>query len=81
MITVKQWKELNNFEPIKDDILDIDGTIAMIAMVRGKDTAEIEENTAVDELLPEFLACVREVNGSVFAKLNQLPKNVERDGK
>lgn len=80
MVTVKVWKDINSFEPIVNDMLDVDGTVKRIAAVRGKTVEEIEE-MPIDELLPEFLRCVNETNRAVFAKLNKMPKNADGDGK
>ena len=80
MITVKQWKELVSFEPIsKDGVIDVDGTIKHIATVRGKSIEEIENTLAVDELLPEYIKCVHDVNNLVFKKLDVMPKNGSGD--
>jgi hypothetical protein len=79
MITVKTWKELVTFDPIRDGKLDVDGTIRLIATVKDKTVEEIEENTPIDELLPLFLACVHEANDLVFAKINTMPKNGKGD--
>ena len=74
MITVKIWREMNNFDPLANGKFDIDNTIKYISIVRGKTADEVEQMPA-DELLPEFLKCLREINNSVFAKLDQMPKN------
>lgn len=80
MITVKQWKDLVSFEPIsKEGVIDVDGTIRQIAIVRGKTVEEIEESLTVDELLPEYINCVHDVNSLVFSKLDVMPKNGNGD--
>lgn len=80
MITVKDWKDIVTFEPIsKDGILDVDGTISRISKVRGKTVEEIEAETAVEDLLPEYIKCVREVNSLVYKKLEAIPKNGSGD--
>lgn len=80
MITVKQWKDLVSFEPIsKEGVIDVDGTIRQIAIVRGKTVEEIEESLTVDELLPEYINCVHDVNALVFSKLDVMPKNGNGD--
>lgn len=78
MITVKLWKDINCFEPIKGNVLDVDGTIDLIAKVKGKTIEEMEEIDIAD-LLPMFLECVHEVNAKVFEKVAQLPKNGSGD--
>ena len=70
MITVKLWKDINCFEPIKGNVLDVDGTIDLIAKVKGKTIEEMEEIDIAD-LLPMFLECVHEVNAKVFEKVAQ----------
>lgn len=80
MITVKMWKDINTFQPIVADRLDVDGTVKRIAAVREKSVEEIEE-MPVENLLPEFLECVSIVNRAVFAKLDKMPKNADGDGK
>lgn len=80
MITVKLWREINTFDPLnggKD--FDLDGTVDIIARVRNKTKEEVEE-MPMEELLPEFLKCVQEVNALVFKKINQMPKNGSGDG-
>ena len=80
MITVREWKEIVAFEPIdKNGVLDVDGTIKHIATVRGKSVEEIEAETAVEDLLPEYIKCVREVNSLVYKKLDAMPKNAKGD--
>ena len=80
MITVKQWKDLVSFEPIsKDGVINVDGTIEQIAIVRGKTVDEIENTLTVDELLPEYIKCVHEINNLVFSKLDVMPKNGNGD--
>ena len=79
-ITVKQWKDLVAFEPInKDGILDVDGTIKHIATVQGKSVEELENEIAVEDLLPTYINCVHEVNSLVYSKLNVIPKNGSGD--
>lgn len=68
MITVKTWKKLMSFNPITDGVFDVDGTVAILAEVKGKSVEEIE-NMAADELLPAFLQAVKEANAIVFDKL------------
>lgn len=79
MLTVKMWKDINTFEPIKNGDLDVDGTVKRIADFRGKTVEEVEE-MEISDLLPEFLKCYHEANAAVFTKLNTLPKNAEGDG-
>lgn len=79
MITVKLWKKVNTFEPIVNDKLDVDGTVALIAEVQGKTVDEVEE-IAMEDLLPVYLQCVHDVNAEVFKKMAQLPKNGSGDG-
>ena len=80
MITIKQWKDLLKFEPISEDgKFDIDGTVKQIATVRGKTEEEIENTIAVEELLPEFLRCIHDVNGMIYQKLDVIPKNGKGD--
>lgn len=74
MITIKDWKDITTFEPIKDGILDVDGTIQRIAKIKNISVEEVEAMD-VSDLLPEYLNCVRAVNESVFAKISKLPKN------
>lgn len=76
MVTVKLWKKLNTFDPMAGGKLNVDETMALIAEARGKSVADVED-MAIDELLPEFLACVRDANALVFSKL---PKNGDGDG-
>jgi len=78
MITVKLWKDINAFEPIKGNVLDVDGTIDLIARVKGKTIEEMEEIDIAD-LLPLFLECVHDVNAKVFEKISQMPKNGNGD--
>lgn len=78
MITVKMWKKINSFEPIKDDVLDVDGTINIIAEIKNQSVEQVEE-MAMEDLLPTFLDCVSEVNKTVFSKLSKLPKNATGD--
>ena len=77
MVTVKQWKELNMFEPIRDGIFDVDGTVRHVAACSGKTIDEVEE-MPVSDLLPEFLRCLQEINKEVFAKM---PKNGSGDSR
>lgn len=79
MITIKDWKDITTFEPIKDGILDVDGTIQRIAKIKNISIEEVEAMD-VSDLLPEYLNCVRTVNESVFAKISKLPKNGDGDG-
>lgn len=75
-ITVKQWKDLVSFEPIsKDGVLDVDGTIKHIATVQGKSVEEVENEIAVEDLLPTYIKCVHDINAMVYSKLNVIPKN------
>lgn len=80
MITVKMWKDLVSFDPIKDGKFDLDGTIERIAKVKGKTIDEIESTTAVEDVLPTFIECVREANDLVFKRLDTIPKNGNGDG-
>jgi hypothetical protein len=75
MVTVKAWKDIISFDPIKDGHFDIDGTVARIAAVKGKTVEEIEKDTAIEDLLPTFLDCVHECNNMVFKRLDMIPKN------
>lgn len=79
MVTVKLWREINTFDPLKDGNFDVDGTVYFISQVRNKSVEEVE-NMAIDDLLPEFIECVKEVNSKVFSKLDKMPKNAVRDG-
>ena len=80
MITVKDWKDIVTFDPISaEGVLDVDGTISRIAKVRCKPVAEVEATTAVEDLLPEYIKCVREVNSLVYKKLEAIPKNAGGD--
>lgn len=79
MITVKMWKDINAFDPMAGGKLDVDGTVKHIANVREKSIEEIEA-MPMENLLPEFLECVHIVNNTVFAKINQMPKNAAGDG-
>ena len=78
-MTVKDWKELITFEPIRDGVLDIDGTIQCIASAKGKTTDEIEAETAIEDVLPMFIECVRSANNLVFERLDKMPKNGSGD--
>lgn len=80
MVTVKTWKELATFEPIRDGKLDIDGTVRLIAAVKDKSVEEVESETPIEELLPTFIDCVHECNNLVFKKLEAVPKNGQGDG-
>ena len=80
MVTVKTWKELATFEPIRDGKLDIDGTVRLIAAVKDKSVEEVEATTPIEELLPTFIDCVHECNNLVFKKLDVVPKNAQGDG-
>ena len=64
---------------MKDGNFDVDGTVYFISQVRNKSVEEVE-NMAIDDLLPEFIECVKEVNSKVFSKLDKMPKNAVRDG-
>ena len=79
MVTVKLWKDVATFEPIKDDMLDVDGTIDIIMRVKGM-TKEETEALPMEELLPTYLECVSEVNKTVFKNVGKLPKNANGDG-
>lgn len=80
MITVKQWKDLVAFEPIdKDGVLDVDGTIKQIAIVQEKSVEDVESSIAVEDLLPTFIECVKNVNALVYKKLEVIPKNGSGD--
>ena len=80
MITVKQWKDLVAFEPIdKDGVLDVDGTINQIAIVQEKSVEDVENSIAVEDLLPTFIECVKNVNALVYKKLEVIPKNGSGD--
>jgi len=72
-VTVKQWKDISTFDPLKDGIFDVDGTIERIKMVTGKSDEDID-NMPMEELLPTYLDCVEKVNSLVFSKLKQIPK-------
>ena len=76
MITVKMWKDITGFNPIKDGELDVDGTVKRIADIKGIPIEQIEEMPVCD-LLPTFLECVRIVNQEVFKKVDKLAKNAE----
>lgn len=80
MITVKQWKDLVAFEPIdKNGVLDVDGTIKQIAIVQEKSVEDVENSIAVEDLLPTFIECVKNVNALVYKKLEVIPKNGSGD--
>ena len=79
MITVKLWKDVATFEPIKEDMLDVDGTIDIIMRVKGMTKEETEE-LPMEDLLPLYLECVSEVNKAVFKNVGKLPKNANGDG-
>ena len=76
MVTVKLWREVNDFNPLHDNNLDVDGTVELIAKVQGKPKEEVEE-LPIEELLPTFVECVRQVNALVFEKVKQVPKNAD----
>lgn len=76
-MTVKDWKDLITFEPIRDGQLDLDGTIERIAKAKGKTPDEIESETAIEDILPMFIQCVHDANDMVFARLDQMPKNAD----
>jgi len=80
MITVKQWKDLVAFEPISaEGVLDVDGTIKQIAIVQEKSVEDVENSIAVEDLLPTFIECVKNVNALVYKKLEVIPKNGSGD--
>lgn len=75
-ITVKMWKDITTFEPIVNNMLDVDGTVKRIAEIKGMTIDEVEQ-MPMEKLLPTYLECVKLVNDTVFAKISQLPKNGE----
>lgn len=79
MITVKLWKDINDFNPLESGKFDLDGTVKRIAEVKDIPVEEVEK-MPISDILPEFLDCVRIVNEEVFKKVNLLPKNGNGDG-
>lgn len=80
-VTVKAWKELAGYNPIKDNRLDVSGTVDRIAMVYNVTVEDVENELNMDDLLPCFLECVTFCNELVFKKLDVIPKNAGGDGK
>lgn len=76
IITVKMWKDIVSFDPVKNNQLDVDGTVKRIAEIKGMTTEEVE-SMPMEQLLPTYLECVKLVNDTVFSKINSMPKNVE----
>lgn len=63
------------FEPIKDGVFDVDGTVKRVVECSGRTVDEVEA-MPISDLLPEFLKCLQEINKEVFAKM---PKNGSGD--
>lgn len=76
MITVKDWREINEFDPMAGGKFNLEGTVALIERVTGKSKEEIEA-LPMEDLLPTFLDCVHKANALVFEKINKMPKNAQ----
>ena len=76
-VKAKVYRELVGYDPLKDAVFDYDGIVEKIALVYGVEKQDIEDNFELSELLPEFLRCVRFVNGEVLKNLEDVPKKKE----
>lgn len=79
-VKVKVWRELEGFDPLADNVIDVEGTLKRIAMVYDLPVDTVADELELNELLPLYIDCVKHVNGIVLEKLKSVPKNADGVG-
>lgn len=76
---VRTWRELEGYNPLAGDKIDVNGCIERIALVYGLSVEEVEEHLELSDMLTCYVDCVEYVNNVIFEKLNGIPKNADGD--
>ena len=70
---LRVWRELEGFDPLAGNEVNIKGTAEKIASVYGVSVDDVYNELDIDELLPCFIECVHYVNELVLSKLRDVP--------